>query len=264
MKKLNKVAMLFASVALAAPMAASSPRSNGHERQLASRPTAPSGRTVHQRTVLARFQLDPGDRAPGLRRRDQAAAAAAPPPPRAGPAAARRRLPRRRPPPPPAAGAAAPSRLQREGDLRRRRVLRLRQVGLKPEGQAKLDDLVAKTKGINLEVIIAVGHTDSDRHRCVQPEPVGAPRRSGQGLPGQQGHREEPRLHRRQGREAAGRRQQDRRRPREEPPRRNRSGRHARATDAKRPQGRWSVNPASAGFFFLFAAHRYIDGGRAE
>ena len=32
---------------------------------------------------------------------------------------------------------------------------------LKPEGKAKLDDLVAKVKGINLEVIIAVGHTDS-------------------------------------------------------------------------------------------------------
>jgi OOP family OmpA-OmpF porin len=33
---------------------------------------------------------------------------------------------------------------------------------LKPEARAKLDDLVDKTKGINLEVIIAVGHTDSD------------------------------------------------------------------------------------------------------
>jgi OmpA-OmpF porin, OOP family len=32
---------------------------------------------------------------------------------------------------------------------------------LKPEGKAKLDDLVQKVKGINLEVIIAVGHTDS-------------------------------------------------------------------------------------------------------
>ena len=32
---------------------------------------------------------------------------------------------------------------------------------LKPEAKAKLDDLVSKTKGINLEVIIAVGHTDS-------------------------------------------------------------------------------------------------------
>jgi len=32
---------------------------------------------------------------------------------------------------------------------------------LKPEGKAKLDDLVGKVKGISLEVIIAVGHTDS-------------------------------------------------------------------------------------------------------
>ena len=32
---------------------------------------------------------------------------------------------------------------------------------LKPEGRAKLDDLVGKIQGINLEVIIAVGHTDS-------------------------------------------------------------------------------------------------------
>lgn len=32
---------------------------------------------------------------------------------------------------------------------------------LKPEGKAKLDDLVGKIKDINLEVIIAVGHTDA-------------------------------------------------------------------------------------------------------
>ncbi|MBB6578125.1 OOP family OmpA-OmpF porin [Comamonas odontotermitis] len=32
---------------------------------------------------------------------------------------------------------------------------------LKPEGKAKLDDLAGKVKNINLEVIIAVGHTDS-------------------------------------------------------------------------------------------------------
>ena len=32
---------------------------------------------------------------------------------------------------------------------------------LKPEGKAKLDDLVSKISGIALEVIIAVGHTDS-------------------------------------------------------------------------------------------------------
>jgi OOP family OmpA-OmpF porin len=32
---------------------------------------------------------------------------------------------------------------------------------LRPEAQAKLADLVDKTKGVNLEVVIAVGHTDS-------------------------------------------------------------------------------------------------------
>ena len=32
---------------------------------------------------------------------------------------------------------------------------------LKPEGKAKIDDLASKLQGINLEVIIAVGHTDS-------------------------------------------------------------------------------------------------------
>ncbi|MEP7283038.1 MAG: outer membrane protein OmpA, partial [Rubrivivax sp.] len=32
---------------------------------------------------------------------------------------------------------------------------------LKPEAKAKLDDLVDKTKGLALEVVIAVGHTDS-------------------------------------------------------------------------------------------------------
>ncbi len=32
---------------------------------------------------------------------------------------------------------------------------------LKPEGKARLDDLAAKLKAVNLEVIIAIGHTDS-------------------------------------------------------------------------------------------------------
>ena len=32
---------------------------------------------------------------------------------------------------------------------------------LKPDGKARLDDLVGKLKAVNLEVIIAIGHTDS-------------------------------------------------------------------------------------------------------
>jgi OOP family OmpA-OmpF porin len=32
---------------------------------------------------------------------------------------------------------------------------------IKPEGRSKLDDLAARVKGINLEVVIAIGHADS-------------------------------------------------------------------------------------------------------
>ena len=32
---------------------------------------------------------------------------------------------------------------------------------IKPEGRSKLDDLASKVKGVNLEVVIAIGHTDS-------------------------------------------------------------------------------------------------------
>jgi OOP family OmpA-OmpF porin len=32
---------------------------------------------------------------------------------------------------------------------------------IKPEGKSKLDDLASKVKGVNLEVIIAIGHADS-------------------------------------------------------------------------------------------------------
>src|SRR5918999_1418294 len=32
---------------------------------------------------------------------------------------------------------------------------------IKPEGSSKLDDLASKVKGINLEVVIAIGHADS-------------------------------------------------------------------------------------------------------
>jgi OOP family OmpA-OmpF porin len=32
---------------------------------------------------------------------------------------------------------------------------------IKPEGKSKLDDLATKVRGINLEVVIAIGHTDS-------------------------------------------------------------------------------------------------------
>jgi OmpA-OmpF porin, OOP family len=137
-----------------------------------------------------------------------AAARAAPPPPPPPPARSAAPVPAppppRRPRPPPAA-APVSEKVTFAADA----FFDFDKAVLKPEAKAKLDDLVDKTKGINLEVIIAVGHTDSVgsdayNQRCRSP------RRSGQGLPGEQGHREEPRLHRRQGREAARGRQQDR------------------------------------------------------
>ncbi len=47
---------------------------------------------------------------------------------------------------------------------------------LKPAGKAKLDEVANKIGGINLEVIIAVGHTDSGRLGCLQPKTVCASR----------------------------------------------------------------------------------------
>ncbi len=68
------------------------------------------------------------------------------------------------PPPPPAAAPPAPApqppaatKVTYAADA----FFDFDKAVLKPEGKAKLDDLVDKVKGINLEVIIAVGHTDS-------------------------------------------------------------------------------------------------------
>jgi OOP family OmpA-OmpF porin len=76
-------------------------------------------------------------------------AAAAPPPPAAQPAPP--------PPAPPPAAKPAAQKVTYAADT----FFDFDKYVIKPEGKAKLDDLVAKTKGIALEVIIAVGHTDS-------------------------------------------------------------------------------------------------------
>jgi OOP family OmpA-OmpF porin len=76
-----------------------------------------------------------------------------PPPPK--PAAAP-------PPPPPApAPAPAPKPVTEKVTFAADVFFDFDKSVLKPEGKAKLDDLVSKLKGINLEVIIAIGHTDS-------------------------------------------------------------------------------------------------------
>jgi len=75
-----------------------------------------------------------------------------PPPPK--PAAAP-------PAPPPPAPAPAPKPVTEKVTFAADVFFDFDKAVLKPEGKAKLDDLVAKLKGIALEVIIAIGHTDS-------------------------------------------------------------------------------------------------------
>jgi OOP family OmpA-OmpF porin len=59
-------------------------------------------------------------------------------------------------PAPAPVAAAAPSKVTYAADA----FFDFDKAVLKPEGKAKIDDLVSKIKNINLEVIIAVGHTD--------------------------------------------------------------------------------------------------------
>jgi OOP family OmpA-OmpF porin len=71
---------------------------------------------------------------------------AAPPPPPAAPA----------PPPPPPKPVVSTEKVTMSADA----LFDFNKADLKAEGKAKLDDLSSKLKGINLEVIIAIGHAD--------------------------------------------------------------------------------------------------------
>jgi OmpA-OmpF porin, OOP family len=81
------------------------------------------------------------------------------PPPAPAPAVA--------PPPPPAptpappAPPAAPKPVSEKVTMAADAHFDFDKAVLKPEGKTKLDDLVGKLKAVNLEVIIAIGHTDS-------------------------------------------------------------------------------------------------------
>ena len=65
------------------------------------------------------------------------------------------------PPPPKPAPAPAPKPVTEKVTFAADVFFDFDKSVLKPEGKAKLDDLVGKLKGIALEVIIAIGHTDS-------------------------------------------------------------------------------------------------------
>ena len=146
MKKLNKVAVLFASAALATPIVA-----------LAQAKTIDNWRatdgTVWKNGTNELCWRDtgwtPATAAP------ECDGAIKPPPPPPPPAVVP--APVVVPPPPPPPPAPVSEKVTFAADA----FFDTGKSVLKPDAQAKLSDLVDKTKGVNLEVIIAVGHTDT-------------------------------------------------------------------------------------------------------
>jgi OOP family OmpA-OmpF porin len=152
MKKLNKVAMLFATAALATAAGAQTVdnwRNAGSELVWKN-----AGNELCWRDA----SWTPATAAKGC---DGAIVAAAPAPARA-PAPAPAPVARPAPAPAPApvaapAPAAAAAKVTYAADA----FFDFDRAVLKNEGKAKLDDLVSKVAGVNLEVVIAVGHTDA-------------------------------------------------------------------------------------------------------
>ncbi len=158
MIKLNKIAMMVATVAVASSAFANGSTTNsdnwrsgqGNMQWKIGNASALCWRTAN---------WTPATAAPGC---DGAIApkAAAPAPaavvaPVAAPAAAAPVA--AKPAAAPAASAAAATKVTYAADA----FFAANSAVLKAAGKAKLDDLVGKVKAINLEVIVAVGHTDS-------------------------------------------------------------------------------------------------------
>jgi OOP family OmpA-OmpF porin len=142
MKKLNKVAMLFASAALATAAGAQTIDNwkNGTNELVWKNGT--------NEYCWRDANWTPATAAPGCDGAIVPVAAPAPAPAVVTPAPA--------PAPAPVAPPAA-TKVTYAADA----FFDFDKSVLKPEGKAKLDDLVGKIKDINLEVIIAVGHTDA-------------------------------------------------------------------------------------------------------
>ena len=146
MKKLNKVAMLFASAALVTAAGAQTIDNwkNGTNEMVWKNGT----NELCWRDAF----WTPATAAPGC---DGAIVPVVAPPPVAP------RVAPPPPPPPPPVVVAPPATVATKVTYAADAFFDFDKSVIKPEGKAKLDDLVGKIKGINLEVIIAVGHTDS-------------------------------------------------------------------------------------------------------
>ncbi|MDP3618899.1 MAG: OmpA family protein [Ramlibacter sp.] len=158
MKKLNKVALMFAVAALAGAAGAQTRVTAADGGNRIDNWQNGSGELVWRNGTGEYCWRDafwtPATAARGC---DGALVVAAPAP---APVAAPPAVVAPRPPAPapaPAAPAVAATKVTYAADA----FFDFDKSVLKPEGKAKLDDLVGKIQGINLEVIIAVGHTDS-------------------------------------------------------------------------------------------------------
>ena len=151
MKKLNKVAMLLASAALATAAGAQTIDNwrNGSGDLV--------WKNTNQELCWRNANWTPATAAAGCDGAIAAPKAAPAPAPAPAPAAAPAPVPRAAAPAAPAQPPAAATKVTYAADA----FFDFNKSVLKAEGKAKLDDLVGKVKGINLEVIIAVGHTDA-------------------------------------------------------------------------------------------------------
>jgi OOP family OmpA-OmpF porin len=150
MNKLNKVAMLLASAALASAAGAQTIdnwRNGTGDLVWKNGTNELCWRDANWTPATAAAGCDGAIVAPK--------AAPAPAPVAAAPVVAPKPAPQ--PAPKPAPAPAAATKVTYAADA----FFDFDKSVLKAEGKAKLDDLVGKVKGINLEVIIAVGHTDS-------------------------------------------------------------------------------------------------------
>ncbi|WP_291931275.1 outer membrane protein OmpA [Limnohabitans sp.] len=158
MKKLNKVAMLLASAALASAAGAQTIdnwRNGTGDLVWKNGTNELCWRDANWTPATAAAGCDGA-----IVAKPAVAAPAAPAPVAAKPAAPAPAAVAPAPAPKPAAPAAPPAaatKVTYAADA----FFDFDKSVLKTEGKAKLDDLVGKVKGINLEVIIAVGHTDS-------------------------------------------------------------------------------------------------------
>lgn len=153
MKKLNKVAMLFAAAALATAAGAQTRVTAANDGNVIDNWQNGTGELVWKNGTNEYCWRDsnwtPATAAKGCDGALVPVVEAAPAPAAVAPAPT--------PAAPPAPAPAVASKVTYAADA----FFDFDKSVLKPEGRAKLDDLVSKIQGVNLEVIIAVGHTDS-------------------------------------------------------------------------------------------------------